>query len=172
MTLQVDVGFGDAVRPVKLDYPMMLPSHEASPKPLAYPMVSVVAEKVHAMVLLEMTNTRMKDFFDVWWLATHHSFDGAALALAVSATFERRDMPIPETTPIALTSMFADDAMKQAQWKRFLVRSQSVGSPTLPETIDVIRAFVMPVLDAVRLDDSLRKTWRPDARVWLEPARA
>ena len=34
-----------------------------------YPPEVVIAEKVHAMVVLDIRNTRMKDFYDLWYLA-------------------------------------------------------------------------------------------------------
>ena len=88
--LQVDIGFGDAltVRPGVLAYPTLLPM--PAPQIQAYLMETVIAEKLEAMVHLGMLNSRMKDFFDVWFLARTFSFDGAALADAIRATFERR----------------------------------------------------------------------------------
>jgi hypothetical protein len=55
------VGFGDAVSPSLLDYPTLLPMPAARIQ--AYPMNSVIAEKLEAIVSLGMPNSRMKDFF-------------------------------------------------------------------------------------------------------------
>ena len=58
--VQVDVGFGDAVNSVLLDYPTLLAM--PAPQVRAYPMNAVVAEKLEAIVSLGMLNSRMKDF--------------------------------------------------------------------------------------------------------------
>jgi hypothetical protein len=49
-------------------------------------METVVAEKAEAIVSLGMLNSRMKDFFDIWFLARIFQFDGRALSNAMRAT--------------------------------------------------------------------------------------
>lgn len=74
--MQIDIGFGDVVNPgvIEIVYPTLL---EFSPPVLrAYPRETVVAEKLEALTALEMLNTRMKDFFDLWALSRMYGFDG------------------------------------------------------------------------------------------------
>src|SRR5713226_1204623 len=101
--IQVDIGFGDAVAPSAemVEYPVLL-DHPA-PRLLAYPREVVIAEKFQSMVDLGMANSRMKDFFDLWILASVFEFDGSRLVEAIAATFERRRTPLPATPPLALT---------------------------------------------------------------------
>jgi hypothetical protein len=63
--LQVDVGFGDVITPgaQELDYPTLLKLD--APRLLGYTPETTIAEKFHAMVVLDMANTRMKDFLDI-----------------------------------------------------------------------------------------------------------
>ncbi|MEL7363473.1 MAG: nucleotidyl transferase AbiEii/AbiGii toxin family protein, partial [Bacteroidota bacterium] len=74
--LKIDVGFGDAVTPAPVDaaFPTLLDT----PPPVVrvYPKETVVAEKLQAMVLLGMLNSRMKDFYDLAHLARHPAFEG------------------------------------------------------------------------------------------------
>jgi hypothetical protein len=65
LLLQIDVGFGDAVEPPprELTLPVLLPA--AAPQLWAYSPEAVVAEKLHAMVVLGIANSRMKDFYDL-----------------------------------------------------------------------------------------------------------
>jgi predicted nucleotidyltransferase component of viral defense system len=74
----VDVGFGDAVTPDLLDYPTLLSM--PAPRIQAYPMDTVVAEKLEAIVSLGMLNSRMKDFYDIWFLARSFPFEARSLA--------------------------------------------------------------------------------------------
>jgi hypothetical protein len=64
--VQIDIGFGDAITPGPL--PIAYPSMLGFPTPIVatYPRETVIAEKFHAMVMLGMANSRMKDFFDLW----------------------------------------------------------------------------------------------------------
>lgn len=66
----IDVGFGDALEPgvEVLDYPTLL--DQPAPKLRAYARETVIAEKFQAMVALGRANSRMKDFYDIWLLAT------------------------------------------------------------------------------------------------------
>jgi hypothetical protein len=90
ISLQIDVGFGDAIchAPVKLQFPTILDF--PAPKISTYPRESVIAEKFQAMVILGIANSRMKDFYDLWFLASNFEFDGQLLSRAIQMTFERR----------------------------------------------------------------------------------
>jgi hypothetical protein len=80
--LQVDIGFGDAVTPAPelIEYPVLL-DDLPSPHLRAYPKCTVIAEKLHAICLLGMANTRMKDYFDLRMLLTE-KIDAGELAVA------------------------------------------------------------------------------------------
>ena len=94
--IQVDVGIGDAVTPAprRIEYPCLLGL--PPPKLRAYRPETSIAEKFHAMVVLGGANSRMKDFFDIYVLASRLEFDGEGLAAAISlakndvSQFDRR----------------------------------------------------------------------------------
>jgi len=160
--LQVDVGFGDAVtpRPRALVVPTLL--DQPAPTLAAYPRESVVSEKFEAMVALGIGNSRMKDFYDVAYLARHFPFDGARLVRAIRATFKRRGTAIPQTAPIALTREFADDAAKKAQWRAFAARDRlSDADATLDDVVARVAAFLAEPLAAARDVRSWAATWPP-----------
>jgi predicted nucleotidyltransferase component of viral defense system len=154
LTVQVDVGIGDAVTPAPqwLEYPSLL---EEFPRPRlrAYPRETVVAEKLHAMVLLGTRNSRMKDYFDVRALLREGQMDAEQLASAIAATFARRRTALPEQVPAALSDEFAADETKRAQWRAFLGRNRIEG-PELPEVVDEIRMrLAEPIARARKLGE-------------------
>ena len=53
-------------------------------------METVVAAKMEAVVHLGMLNSRMKDFYVIWFLARTFPFDLRILSAAFQATFGRR----------------------------------------------------------------------------------
>ncbi|WPL18468.1 hypothetical protein Thiowin_03541 [Thiorhodovibrio winogradskyi] len=57
--------------------------------------------------MLGIANSRMKDYFNLWVLSWHSTFDGAALAGAIHATFARRATLIPADVPFGLRTAFA-----------------------------------------------------------------
>ena len=124
LRIQVDVGIGDAVTPAPewLDYPSLLDLPR--PRLRVYPRETVVAEKLHAIVLLGMRNSRMKDYFDIWMLIEEDALDAGHLARAIAATFARRGTDVPEGRPSGLTGAFASDPDKQRQWRAFAARNR------------------------------------------------
>lgn len=122
----------------------------------------MVAEKLQAMVLLGIANSRMKDFYDVAYLARHFDFDGAILTEAIAATFTRRRTSIPTTLPLALTDAFAADRAKQTQWRAFVRKAGLDTGEELAPIIEHIRGFAGPPLTAAA-------TGAPFARTWTSP---
>ena len=125
IALQVDIGFGDAVTPAPeaISYPVLLDDLPA-PQLRAYPKYTVVAEKFHAICLLGMANTRMKDYFDLWVLLGDNTLDQAELQRAIEATFNRRKMAMPTSVPAGLRDAFVADAIKQTLWNAFLKKNR------------------------------------------------
>jgi hypothetical protein len=159
--VQIDIGFGDAITPgpQQIEYPSML----GFPTPVVsiYPRETVVAEKFQAMVMLGMANSRMKDFFDLWLLSTTFEFDGAILARAIQATFERRRTSLPDTIPTALSAEFYDDDSKQKQWKAFISKGGLATPPPLPDLIAGLRTFLLPPVEALRAGQGFDNRWNP-----------
>ena len=141
VAIQVDVGFGDVITPGAQDivYPTLLGLD--APQLLGYTPETAIAEKLEAMVVLDMANTRMKDFLDIWILARGRDFAGEILAQAIGATFHRRGTAVPESTPLALTPTFHSAATKQTRWRAYLglfhvVRCEKNGAAAALEGFD------------------------------------
>lgn len=143
----VDIGFGDTIEPGAEDIELPVLLEMPSPHLRAYPQETVIAEKVHAMVVLGMANSRMKDYYDVWMLQRGFKIDEARLQRAIAATFARRRTDLPATTPEGLSDAFADDPGKQAQWNAF-VRNLSAPGPTLAEVVKDLQAWLLNVFKA------------------------
>lgn len=162
--VQIDIGFGDAVTPApeNVQYPVIL-DDMPQPRLRVYPRYTVVAEKLEAMVKLGILNSRMKDYFDLWVLSRHSDFDGAVLAQAIWATFERRgtDIPpgLPHVLPMGLTDEFAQHVQKNMQWAGFL-RKNALEPMALAAVIEALREFLLPVLSA---GEDYRCQWRAGA---------
>lgn len=155
ITIQVDIGFGDATvpEPQEVDFPTLLPGFTA-PHLLAYQKETAIAEKLHALVVLERGNSRMKDFFDLYVLSQEFDFTQKRLSAAVRDAFARRGTALPTDAPDGLTQDFASAPGKAAQWAAFLKQSAAPPRSTvaLPDVIDTIAAFLLPVLAAAADD--------------------
>lgn len=159
--IQVDIGFGDAITPAakKIDYPNLLGLSVASIK--CYPRETVIAEKFQAMCNLGMANSRLKDFYDVWFLAMNFAFDGERLAQAIENTFNRRKTSIPQDLPVALSKEFYDDVTKQKQWKAFLLKAKvSEVNVPLSQIVKVLEQFLMPPIEKNSDRSVFTKRWQ------------
>jgi len=170
--IQIDIGFGDAIRPgpVETDYPTLLDL--PSPRLLTYPRETVVSEKLEAMVKLGIANTRMKDFHDLHSLSNTFEFDGNALVDAVRATFGRRGTALPDGgTPLAFTPEFYEDENKIKQWKAFCnknkPRVQEIEFKTL---IGRLVSFLTPVIRSDQDELVLDSKWTTENE-WQPPPR-
>jgi hypothetical protein len=148
-SVQVDVGFGDAVVPAPIDvtFPVILDG--PAPRVRAYARETVVAEKTHAIVSLGTANSRLKDFCDLHLLARRFRFEAGLLREALVATFDRRETPLPQAEPAGLAPDFYSDALRSAAWRGFLARSLI---HEVPDDFVVVgaalRRFLLPVVVA------------------------
>lgn len=162
--VQSDIGFGDVVtpEPYLIEFPCLLDF--PVPHLRSYPVYTVVAEKLEALVLLGEANSRMKDFYDLWFLSRSFEFDGTTLVSAIQATFNRRKTPVPNEIPTGLRDGFS--ALKTVQWNAFL-RKNRLEKSGMTEVIHAIRKFVELPLKAAFQDERLVRLWKP-ALGWSE----
>ncbi|KPK48313.1 MAG: hypothetical protein AMK72_07310 [Planctomycetes bacterium SM23_25] len=158
--VQVDIGFGDVVTPEaeEVAYPTLLDF--PGPRIRAYPFETVIAEKLQAMVVLGIANSRMKDFYDLYVLARDFAFEGPSLTRAITATFDRRRTDIPAKTPMALTDEFARDETKAIQWTAFVQKSGlEADAPDLPGAVLLLHEFLLTPLEAAAGQRSSPGRW-------------
>lgn len=164
--MQVDIGFGDAITPAPetVTYPTLL-DDLAAPSLRAYPVYTVIAEKLHAMVVLGMNNSRMKDFFDLVVIARSSELDGHTLVDAIRATFARRNTSLPKSTPAALSTEFSSNAIKAQQWQAFVTKSGLQWS-SLEDVVGALAVFLNPAIDACSFSHDFESQWNPVALAW------
>jgi hypothetical protein len=151
--VQIDIGYGDVVTPAPelVRFPTIL---DGSPIPIikAYPRETVIAEKLEAVVSLGMSNSRMKDFYDLNVLIHDLPGDQALVAMAIRRTFERRGTPLPSYLPVGLSDEFATDQSKEIQWKKkaFLAKNR-LEAPTLPDVVQTLRRLWQDIIPRILL---------------------
>jgi len=160
INIQIDIGFADSIvpAPIEIDYPTLLDM--PSPHIRAYPLETVVAEKLETIVSKGILNSRMKDFYDLRVLAKEFRFEGNNLAQAIIATFTRRGTRIPRESPAAFMEEFYEDSEKQGQWQAFLRTSKLEKMDlNLSAIVADIQRFLMPPLIAAADDKPFLKNW-------------
>jgi predicted nucleotidyltransferase component of viral defense system len=160
--LQVDIGVADALWPPAQSriYPTLLDF--APPEVLTYAPESVIAEKLEAIVALGDRNSRIKDYFDLRYLASRFEFDGATLAESIRRTFQRRRTPIPREEPFGLTTEYWNNPARVTQIRAFARRANLEAGPDVgEEVLGVLRPFLLPILEDLRRGVATAGTWPP-----------
>jgi len=159
--VQVDISFGDVIFPVPHEATLPTLLQQSAPRLRTYAKETTVSEKFHALAKMGMRNGRLKDYFDLHFLADNFPFEGRLLGQTIRSTFEYRGLPIDslEPIPIGLDKAFGEDRDKQTQWGLFLSRSE-LQAPPLPETVGRLQNFLLPVLDSIRAKRAV-DTWPP-----------
>jgi predicted nucleotidyltransferase component of viral defense system len=162
ISMQVDVGLGDAItpEPQEADYPTLLDM--SVPRLKVYPRETTIAEKCDAIMDLGLKNTRLKDYYDICTLCQCFEFDGVVLSTAIRATLGRRGRTVPEELPSGLTDEFALDPNKVRQWAAFLGNHRSPEVPAdLPKVVGKVRDFIQPMLAAIASNQEFKCRWAP-----------
>jgi predicted nucleotidyltransferase component of viral defense system len=160
--LQVDIGVADALWPPA--EPRIYPNLLDFPPPevLTYAPESVIAEKLEAIVARGDRNSRIKDYFDLRYLANRFEFDRATLAESIRRTFERRKTTIPKEDPFGLTAEYWDNPSRIAQIRAFTRRANlEVGPDSSKEILGILRLFLLPILENLREGVKTAGTWPP-----------
>jgi predicted nucleotidyltransferase component of viral defense system len=165
ITMQVDIGFGDRLipKPKPFDYPTLLELSVPAPTILAYAIETVVAEKFHAMVSLGASNSRTKDFYDIYQISRQESFDVKILKEAITATFEKRESPLEQGKDF-LNRPPLDSPVLLQGWEKLRLANPTLRAPeTFEEVIAQIKRFLEPLFLQVMIGQ-----WHPSTNQWLE----
>jgi len=168
--VQIDIGFGDAVypEPELASFPVLLPME--APVIRAYPREASIAEKFQAMILLDVRNSRMKDFYDIWFIAKTWTFDMPSLRKAILNSFERRGSATPSGVPFALTDDFLNDPQKKQQWSAFVsLLNPTDKAPSLEEVGALLHSFLLPCVFPKSPTMTVDRHWTP-ALGWAPPS--
>ena len=161
LKMQVDISFGSEVIPEALWvlYPQLLDF--GSPEILGYTAESIIADKFEAMVSRNETNTRLKDFYDIWVLSEIREFEGRHLQAAIASTFQFFKTEIPVEVALCLTPEFFGRPDKLAQWKAFLGNAKISIELNLADAAKRIEELLMPVCAQIRMGQDFNAKWVP-----------
>ena len=160
----IDFGVGDVIVPQqeKRTIPTQLPDFEA-PTVNTYSLETTVAEKLDAILSLMEFSSRMKDYYDIYYLANKFDFDGKTLTEALKKTFANRHRSFTVEQFDQMLSFSGDDAM-QKKWAAFCKKVNAESH--FDAVLETIRLFLLPPFQAVARDDEYTKTWVARKQIW------
>ena len=165
--VSIDIGFGDVIYPdrIKMEFPVLLDMDV--PEIYVYSIYSVISEKFEAIVSLGDANSRYKDFYDIYILATRYQLDGEELKEAIRETFEHRGTGFDDIT--AFEDGFAEEELHQSRWKAFLKKKKALVNVGFEEVIDLMRILLVPIVQSIGDGNEFGGSWSFEDNEWKYP---
>lgn len=161
----IDFGVGDVIVPKqeKRKIPTQLDDFSA-PTVNTYSIETAVAEKLDAILNLMEFSSRMKDYYDIYYLANKFDFDGKVLAEALRETFSNREHAFTVEQFEQIMTYEADDGM-QKKWKAF-AKKITTKTDDFKTVLNMIKAFLREPYLAVMKNTEYTKKWSASASKW------
>lgn len=162
----IDFGVGDVIVPKqeKRQIPTQLPEFE-SPTVNTYSVETTVAEKLDAILSLMEFSSRMKDYYDIYYIATKFDFDGGVLTEALRKTFSNREHSFT-LEQFEQVMSFGDDVAMQKKWKAF-VRKINTKTDDYGTILKTIRIFLEKPFTAAVEEKAFIEKWSAADGEWM-----
>lgn len=159
----IDFGVGDTIVPAALTrtLPVLLDGFE-KPTILTYSLESTISEKFDAIIRFMESTGRMKDFYDIYYLATSFEFDGRKIQEAIYETLSKRRTPYEKDTVQVIERLISNDGII-SRWNIFCKKVLKY-ELSLDEVVRLIISFLDPPFQAMIEEDELTKNWNSNKR--------
>ena len=166
MSFSVDIGVGDVIvpKPEKRIIQTQLKGYEM-PAIYTYSLESTIAEKLDAVFQRFELTGRMKDFYDIFYLAQTFDFDGQRLREAIKGTLQNRRTEFNKESFDHMIQL-ADNKDIQVRWKYFQ-KTINQTELFLSDVMSVIDRFLHPVFDSLISGKNHTKKWYAKKRKWM-----
>ena len=158
-----DFGVGDIIvpSPIMRELPVIIQGFK-NPKILTYSLESTIAEKLDAILSLMEATGRMKDFYDIYYLACHFDFDGRFLQTAISSTFKKRKRSY-EKDAVRIIARLEQDSDIRKRWENFCKKVLRF-ELNFKDVLDIIIEFLEPPFEAIMIEEEFAKYWSSDKK--------
>ena len=162
----IDFGVGDIIVPKqeKRKIPTQL-NDFVSPIINTYSIETTVAEKIDAILSLMEFSSRMKDYYDIYYLASKFDFDGVTLTEALKKTFENRGHSFTIAQFEQVMTFDNDDAM-QKKWKAF-IRKIDTKTDDYSTVLKTIKEFLTKPFTAAARGKEFTEKWSATNGEWI-----
>ena len=149
--LKIDISTGDVITPREIAYSYKLMFEDRTIPIMTYPIETVLAEKLETVISRSITNTRMRDFYDIHILLKSQNINVDILALALERTAKKRgNFSLLENAESVLKIVKSDEDMKRL-WDIYQKKFKYAGEYTWDEVIHSVRELSIEAkLDVVK----------------------
>lgn len=161
----IDFGVGDVIVPKqeKRKIPTQL-NDFSSPMINTYSLETTIAEKIDAILSLMEFSSRMKDYYDIYYLANKFDFDGKILVDALKRTFANREHNFTVEQFEQVMSFDADDLM-QRKWKAF-IKKIDAKTDDFSKVINTIDDFLRFPIETALNGTNFLMQWKASSNIW------
>ena len=162
----IDFGVGDVIVPKqeKRKIPTQLEDFD-SPMVNTYSIETTVAEKIDAILSLMEFSSRMKDYYDIYYLANKFDFDGNVLSEALRRTFQNREHNFT-VEQFEQVMSFDEDTAMQKKWKAF-VRKIDIKTDDYSTVLKTIKVFLTKPFTAAVGGKEFTPKWSANNGEWI-----
>ena len=141
--LSIDVSTGDAITPHAVQYQFSeIFDDEKSYELWAYNIETVMAEKVETILRRGVFNTRPRDFYDAYILATTQKFDKAVFAEALNATATHRGTAQQIVDVPAILHNIETSRELKSMWEKYRKQFAYAAHIEYSQIMDVLKTLV------------------------------
>ncbi len=162
----IDFGVGDVIVPKyeKRKIPTQLSDFDV-PTVNTYSLETTIAEKLDAILDLMDFSSRMKDYYDIYYLANKFDFDGKTLTEALRRTFENRGHCFT-VEQFKQMIAFAEDAEMQKKWKAFVCKINTK-TDNFSVVLNIINIFLAKPFESATENKNYFNQWSAADRNWM-----
>lgn len=137
--LKIDISTGDVITPREISYSYKLMFEDRTIPIMTYPVETVLAEKLETVISRSITNTRMRDFYDINLLLQSQRIDDDTLGLALERTAKKRgSLNLLENAENVLKAVKYSDDMKK-MWNTYQKKFRYAGTYTWNDIMRSVR---------------------------------
>ena len=161
----IDFGIGDVIIPrqEKRTIPTQLDDFEP-PVISTYSLESTIAEKFDAILSMMEFSSRMKDYYDIYYLSNKFNFDGSLLQQAISVTFKNRDRAYTIDDYNQVMTFGNDESMIK-KWQAFLKKLEVQTIP-FSEVLNTMDNFLSDPYKTIINNTQFNKSWSAVKNKW------
>lgn len=137
VNLSIDIATGDVITPGEIEYNYKMMFEDKALKIMTYNIESIIAEKFQTIISRNVLNSRMKDFYDLYYLIKYSTFPKDDLRLAIEKTFDKRNTDIKLIN--SNISVIQESDLLQDLWKTYSQKHKYTKDIKFEDIIETIK---------------------------------
>ena len=136
VNLSIDIATGDIITPKEIEYEYKMIFEDRSLNIMTYNIETIIAEKFQTVISRNVLNSRMKDYYDLYYLLTYKEFSKETLKTAIINTFKKRETDINEIDK-QLNKISKSDFVKEL-WTNYTKKYQYAENIQFEDIINIM----------------------------------